>query len=91
MSYAIALLELGSVPAGPLIKRLGMHRAAVYDLLDMLISKGLVHYVIKSNRKYFEAQPPDRLFELIETKQDDLEKQKNLLKQYIPELELKRK
>ena len=32
----LALLKLGSVPAGPLIKDLGMHRAAVYNLLDLL-------------------------------------------------------
>ena len=57
----LALLELGSVPAGPLIKKLGMHRAAVYNLLDILIEKGLVHFVSKANRKNFEALKPEKL------------------------------
>ncbi|MBU0979534.1 MAG: hypothetical protein KJ709_01900 [Nanoarchaeota archaeon] len=86
----LALMELGSVPAGLLIKRLGMHRAAVYNLLDLLIDKGLVHYVIQANRKNFEAQPAKRLFELIGSKKNKLEAQENQLKKLLPELELRR-
>ncbi|MFT4343929.1 MAG: TrmB family transcriptional regulator [Candidatus Woesearchaeota archaeon] len=82
----IALLRLGSVPAGPLIKDLGMHRAAVYNLLDILIDKGLVHYVIQANRKYFEAQEPERLKELIESKRKDLDTYEQELNEYIPQL-----
>ncbi len=86
----LSLLELGSTSAGPLIKNLGMHRAAVYNLLDILIDKGLAHYVIQANRKYFEATQPKRLFELIETKKKKLEEQENLLKELLPQLEVKR-
>ena len=80
----VTLLRLGSVPAGPLIKELGMHRAAVYNLLDILIEKGLVHYVLQANRKYFEAQEPERLFELITSKKQRLEEQEDQLKEIIP-------
>jgi len=86
----LTLLRLGSVPAGKLIKELGMHRAAVYNLLDLLIDKGLVHYVIQANRKYFEAQEPERLIELIETKRNKLNEQERELKNVIPELKAKR-
>lgn len=86
----LALLKLGSVPAGPLIKQLGMHRAAVYNLLDILISKGLVHYVIQANRKYFEAQKPERLLEIVQTKKQEIEEQEKELNNLIPELESKR-
>lgn len=87
----LALLELGSVPAGPLIKRLGMHRAAVYNLLDILIDKGLVHYVMQAKRKYFEAQKPERLVDLINAKKQNLDEQEQQLMKVLPELELKRK
>ncbi|MBW2981644.1 hypothetical protein KY343_02070 [Candidatus Woesearchaeota archaeon] len=86
----LTLLRLGSVPAGKLIKELGMHRAAVYNLLDLLIDKGLVHYVIQANRKYFEAQEPERLLELIETKRNKLNEQEKELEKAIPELKAKR-
>src|SRR3989338_11625554 len=81
----LVLLKLGSVPAGPLIKSLGMHRAAVYNLLDILISKGLVHYTVQANRKYFEAQKPERLLEFVEHKKQELYDQEHQLKKMIPE------
>ena len=87
----LALLELGSTAAGPLIKKVGMHRAAVYDIIDLLTGKGLVSYVIKANRKYFEAQDPDRLLEYLESKKQDLIDKEEKLKQFLPELQLKRK
>lgn len=87
----LTLLRLGSVPAGPLIKALGMHRAAVYNLLDILIDKGLVHYVVQANRKYFEAQEPKRLFEILDEKAIKLEEQRNELNKFLPELEIQRK
>lgn len=87
----LALLELGSTPAGPLIKKVGMHRAAVYDIIDLLTNKGLVSYVVKANRKYFEAQDPDRLLEYLESKKQDLIEKEEKLKQLLPELQLKRK
>ena len=86
----LALLELGSTPAGPIIKRIAMHRAAVYDIIDLLISKGLVSYVIKANRKYFEAQNPDRLLEYLDSKKQELIKKEDELNKIIPELQLKR-
>lgn len=87
----LALLELGSTPAGALIKTVGMHRAAVYDLINLLISKGLVSYIIKANRKYFEAQDPERLLEYFESKKQNFLNQETKLKQFLPELQLKRK
>ncbi len=86
----LALLELGSTPAGKLIKKVGMHRGVVYDLIDLLVDKGLVSYVIKANRKYFEAHDPERLKEYYDTKKQELEQKQNQLKKIIPELQLKR-
>ena len=87
----VELLELGTTSAGPLVKKVGMHRAAVYNLLDLLIDKGLVSFVIKSNRKYFEAQDPKRLLEFVEFKKQNLEEKETQLKKLIPELQEKRK
>lgn len=87
----LALLELGSTPAGLLIKKVGMHRAAVYDIISMLTDKGLVSYIIKANRKYFEAQDPDRLLEYLESKKQEITDKEAELKKILPELQLKRK
>lgn len=87
----IALLEMGTTSAGPLIKKVGMHRAAVYNILDILIDKGIVSYVIKANRKYFEAQTPLRLLEYVSEKREELEVKEQRLRIVIPELENIRK
>ncbi|HIH32158.1 TPA: hypothetical protein HA235_05610 [Candidatus Woesearchaeota archaeon] len=87
----LALLDLGSTAAGPLIRKLHMHRAAVYDLLDMLIEKGIVSYVIQANRKCFEAQDPDRLLEYLESKKSELDEKKLELEKILPELHLRKK
>jgi len=86
----VALLKLGSVTAGEIIKKTELHRAGTYDTLERLMDKGLVSYVIKANRKYFEASSPDNLVEVIEKKEEELQKDKDNIKQIIPELDAMR-
>lgn len=86
----LALLELGSVTAGDILKKIELHRAAVYDTLDRLIDKGLVSYVIKANRKYFEAANAKNFLDVLEKKENKLSEEKKELKYLIPELEKKR-
>lgn len=87
----LALLELGSALAGELTKKSGVNRTNVYDALDRLIEKGMVSYVIKANRKYFEATPLNRIIKYLDEKENELKQKKKLVNSIIPELELKRK
>ena len=86
----LTLLELGSVTAGAILKNIDIHRGAVYDTLDKLMDKGLVSYVIRSNRKYFEAADPKNFLHVVERKEDQLQQEKEELLQVIPQLEQKR-
>ena len=83
----IALLKLGSATAGEIIKKTELHRAGTYDTLERLMEKGIVSYVIKANRKYFEATPPNNLVNFIEKKEEDLKKEKEDIKRLVPELD----
>ncbi len=78
----LTLLELGSALAGEITKKSEVNRTNVYDALERLIEKGLVTYVISSNRKVFEPVGPERLREILKEK----EKKLNGL---MPELQLK--
>jgi len=80
----LALLELGSVTANKIAEKAGIHRRTVYDILEMLIEKGLASYIIEANKKYYQAESPERLLNVLE------EKEKNF-KKILPELMLKRK
>jgi HTH-type transcriptional regulator, sugar sensing transcriptional regulator len=86
----LALLKLGSVTAGEILKKIELHRGAVYDTLDKLIDKGLVSYVIKANRKYFEAANAKNFMDVIEKKEEKIQQEKEEILQLIPQLEEKR-
>ena len=76
-----AILELGSCLAGQITTKTGIHRRTVYDVIERLIQKGLVNYIITNNRKYFEAVNPERLNEMIEEKKEALNSEMPVLKQ----------
>lgn len=86
----LALLELGSTTKGPIVDKSRVASSKIYELLEKLIQKGLVSYVIKSKVKYFEAAPPSRIMDYLKEKEDNLKEQETQLQKLIPELELQR-
>jgi len=64
----LALIDLGPSLAGQISRKTGLHRRTVYDTTERLIKKGLVGYILKNNRRLFQASNPDRLMEMIEEK-----------------------
>ncbi len=85
-----ASVDLGSTTAGAIIKKTGLQRSAVYFCLDSLIKKGLIGYVVKNNRKHFEANKPESLAQLLSERKKEIEKQEMELKEFIPLLFKKR-
>ncbi|MBS3097523.1 hypothetical protein J4209_01865 [Candidatus Woesearchaeota archaeon] len=57
----LALLELGEALASKIAEKTNTPRTLSYDILENLLKKGLVSYVIKSNKKYFSAFDPNNL------------------------------
>ncbi|MFA5797039.1 MAG: helix-turn-helix domain-containing protein [Candidatus Woesearchaeota archaeon] len=72
--------------ASEIAERVQIARTYVYDALAHLIQKGIISYVLKNNRKVFQAKDPEKLVEYIEYKEKQLEIQKNEIKNLIPEL-----
>ena len=69
----LALLETGSTLAGPIIKKTGLHRGTTYQILQRLIEKGLISFVIKSGKRYFEATDPKRFLEILKEKEEKIQ------------------
>ena len=67
------LLEMGSSLCGEISRKSGIHRRTVYDLLERLIGKGLVAYIKKNNRRYYECVHPKRFLELIKEKESEID------------------
>jgi len=82
----LALLETGPTTTGAIVSRTGLQKSAVYFCLERLVEKGVVSYVIKNNRKYFEAAYPDRLLDFLEEKKRAIDRQKKELSKALPRL-----
>jgi sugar-specific transcriptional regulator TrmB len=67
------LLEQGPSQAGNISRKSGLHRRVIYDTIEMLIKKGLVGYILKNNKKLFQASSPKRLLEIIKEKEESIE------------------
>ena len=87
----LALLELGSSTTGPIVDKSRASSSKIYEILEKLMQKGLVSFVIKSGMKYFEAADPQRILEYVQEKQQSLTEQTKQIQKLLPELELKRK
>lgn len=68
----LALLDEGPSVAGRISRRSGIHRRMVYDACERLIEKGLVGYILRNNRRFFEAVSPERLLELVKEKEESV-------------------
>ncbi|MBU1975357.1 MAG: BlaI/MecI/CopY family transcriptional regulator [Nanoarchaeota archaeon] len=54
-----ALLQRDPSSANEVAKKISMDRSLTYTVLNNLIEKGFVSYVIKGKKKYFQATPPE--------------------------------
>ena len=50
----LELLRKGALSANDLAKKISMDRTLTYTVLNHLIEKGLVNYVIKEKKKFFQ-------------------------------------
>lgn len=82
----LKLLEIGSCKAGRLAKETGFNRTTIYKALEKLIEKGLVSFVVKENRKYFEPADPKNLIQGVEKEEEKIKEKKETIKKIIPEL-----
>jgi HTH-type transcriptional regulator, sugar sensing transcriptional regulator len=87
----LALLKLGSTTAGPLTHKSRVSRSKVYEILEKLMEKGLVSFIIKEKTKYFQAAEPSKIQDYLEKKEKEFQKQKQEFDKILPQLELQQK
>ncbi len=57
----LELIKKGELPANQIAKNISMDRTLTYTILNNLIDKGMISYVIKENKKYFISSDPENL------------------------------
>ncbi|MFH1591702.1 MAG: helix-turn-helix domain-containing protein [archaeon] len=87
----LALLGLGSSSVGPIVRKAKVSSSKIYPILDRLVDKGLVSFVIKESTRYFESAAPSRLLDYMQEKLGRLKEQEKALEGILPELELEQK
>ncbi|MBW2967160.1 hypothetical protein KY362_01600 [Candidatus Woesearchaeota archaeon] len=82
----LSLLKLGSSTTGPIIDDSKIAKSIVYNILEKLIEKGLVSYILKNNMKYYTAEDPRRILDYLKKKTAELESKTKEVEQLIPKL-----
>jgi len=65
----LELIKKGESSANQLAKNLGLDRTLTYTILNHLIEKGQINYIIKENKKFFNISSPESLINPIKAKQ----------------------
>ncbi|MBI2128763.1 helix-turn-helix domain-containing protein, partial [Candidatus Woesearchaeota archaeon] len=86
----LALNRLGESTIGPIGKDSKVSKSKIYDILDKLIEKGLVGYIVKEGTKYFVANDPHMILGYISKKEQELQETKNEVEEILPRLMLER-
>jgi len=86
----LAMIKIDQATATLIARESGVKRTTVYDALELLMSKGLVSKIKKSNKSYFYALPPDKLINYLERRKQEynqkIDLQKEKIKKIMPEL-----
>ena len=80
----MALLELGTSTAGPVIKKTGLQNSVVHSTLPKLAEKGFVSFIKRGGVKEYSASDPETILKFIKEKEARF-------KQLLPELKAKQK
>ena len=65
----LACLKLGTALVQNIAKKAGTYRTYTYEILKSLKEKGLVGYVIKNGKQYFEVAEPEKLLNILKEKE----------------------
>ncbi len=84
-----ALLELGETTRTKLAKKSGISPSKIYDVANRLLEKGIISSVKKQGVIHFSAADPERIKDFIERKEEELQKEKHVVDEIMPQLLLK--
>ena len=87
----LALLELGLSTTGKITKESGISSSKVYEVLQRLVNKGLVSYVIQNGKQHYSATSTEQLLNFLEEKKKEISNGQEEIRKIMPYFESKRK
>lgn len=82
----LATLELGPNPASVIAKKAGLKRGHTYNILELLIKKGIATQIVQNKIKYFSICDPRNLLSILKNKKREISETEEKLKIILPEL-----
>lgn len=69
-----AILQLEKATANQIARKAGIKRPTTYDILYRLQSQGFIYETEENNKRYFVANAPEKLVDIIENQKRELER-----------------
>ncbi len=85
-SVYLAALRLGKSPVQIIAKEAMVNRGTAYNIIESLTKKGLISSYQEGKKQYFFAESPDQLELLFKQQLEEIEFNRNRLKELLPEL-----
>ncbi|PIN89813.1 hypothetical protein COU57_05250 [Candidatus Pacearchaeota archaeon CG10_big_fil_rev_8_21_14_0_10_32_14] len=82
----LTLLKIGETTTGKIIENAQISSGKIYEILDKLIKKGLVSYIVKEKTKYFSAASPERILDYLHEKEMDIHQKEEMFLKELPGL-----
>lgn len=82
----LTLLKIGETTTGRIIEKAQISGGKVYVILDKLIQKGLVSFIMKEKTKHFNATTPEKILNYIDEKEKSLNEKRKKIKEQLPSL-----
>jgi len=79
-----SLVNLKSSTVGPIIKHSRVAYSNVYDILERLMQKGLVSYILKGKTKHYQITSEHMFLEYLKQKMEELEEQQKIFENIRP-------
>jgi len=65
----LALLQLEDALVSEIAEKTKINRSLLYTILDVLIKKGIVTYILKNNVRYYRAAEPNKILTMLKEKE----------------------
>jgi HTH-type transcriptional regulator, sugar sensing transcriptional regulator len=82
----MALLKIGASTSGPIVDKSRVSRSIIYQILEKLIAKGLVSFIVRDKTKLYQAAQPDKIIDYIEERDRELHANKENVLALLPQL-----
>lgn len=81
-----ALIDIGKSSTGKIMKKSGISSSKVYLILEKLIQKGLVSFIIENNVKKFQVTNPQAIIDFVEKKKQELNTIEKDFEKVVPQI-----